>query len=48
MTLSPGSEQEQVIRWTGWGRELADLGEAYRNWCNGAALEDAPQQAADR
>ena len=48
VTLSPGSEQEQVIRWTGWGRELADLGEAYRNWCNGAALEDAPQQAADR
>jgi hypothetical protein len=47
VTLSPGTAQERVIRWTGWGRGLADLGEAYRNWCLSAALEEAPVQAAE-
>jgi hypothetical protein len=47
VTLSPGGGQEQVIRWTGWGRDLADLGEAYGNWCSGAVPEDAPRQTVD-
>jgi hypothetical protein len=50
VVLSPGTADEQVIRWTGWGRDLADMGEAVRNWSRASGLEDDAeiQKAADR
>ncbi len=49
VVLSPGTRDEQIIRWTGWGRDLADMGEALRNWSSGpaggAADRELPQAA---
>ncbi|MFQ5719810.1 MAG: hypothetical protein ACE5IK_09700 [Acidobacteriota bacterium] len=43
LTLSPGTPEEEILRWSGWGRDLIDLGEAVRTW-SGSAWRRGPAQ----
>ena len=46
VTLSPGQPAQEVLRWSGWGRELVDLGEAVRNWSRSTLPRHSTQVTA--